>query len=212
MFTLPAVRHVLALGAHCDDIEIGCGGLLQRIAQTHPEAVLTAAIFSGDDVRQAESRECLQDLFPKDRLELRFFRYPDAFFPEHWGAIKRDFQRISQGPAPDLVLTHREGDAHQDHRVLQELTWNAIRGPMVWEYEIPKFEDDLKSPNLFVPLSVDDLERKINALMVRHTSQRGKPWFRDDVFRGLASLRGMHGRSPTGYAEAFWVKKLVVTV
>lgn len=206
----PAWRRILALGAHCDDIELGCGGLLLQIAQCCPSAHLHAITFSGNSVRQEESAQCLRMLFPKERLTLEYHDFPDGAFPELWGTMKRLFRELSASHAPDLVLTHRDRDAHQDHRLIHELSWNAFRGPTIWEYEIPKFEDDLQKPNIFVPISAEQLSHKVQALMRCHVSQQEKPWFREESFRGLAALRGMHGKTSSPYAEAFFAAKLVM--
>ena len=114
--------------------------------------------------------------------------------------------------SPDLILTHWHGDAHQDHRLVSELTWNTFRDHLVIEYEIPKYDGDLGRPNVFVPLERPVCEEKLNLLFAAFESQRAKRWFDRDTFLGLMRLRGMESNSPSGYAEGFHARKLVVSV
>lgn len=210
-FAWPPVTRILALGAHCDDIELGCGGLLQRLAQECPHATLRAVFFSGSAERAAESQTCMHALFPAERMHLEFLTFQDAHFPLAWGEIKQKVHELARAYQPDLVLTHRRGDAHQDHRILQELSWNAFRAATIWEYEIPKYEDDQGPTGLYVPLSKEELERKIEAILCCHVSQLGKPWLDAETIRGLARLRGMHAQAPSGYAEAFFAAKTILS-
>jgi len=202
---------VLCLGAHADDIEIGCGGTLLRLAAERPLAV-EWMIFSATPVRAREARRSA-GLFLKgasaSRLVLRRFR--DGFFPAQFGAIKQEFERRKRrGAPPDLVLSPWREDAHQDHRTVAELAWNTFRDHLILEYEIPKYDGDLGRPGLFVPLAEETCRKKIDALRRAFRSQKARRWFRDDTFWSLLRLRGIESNSPTGFAEAFHCRKAVL--
>jgi LmbE family N-acetylglucosaminyl deacetylase len=204
---------VLCLGAHSDDIEIGCGGLLLQLIQERPRVEIDWIVFSAAGKRAAEARRSAA-LFVKGahRTNVRLHRFRDGFFPYEGAAIKAAFERLKVGPSPDLVLTHYRDDRHQDHRVLSDLTWNTFRDHWILEYEIPKYDGDLGSPSVFVPLDEDLSRRKVEYLQRSFGSQRDKHWFSDATFLGLMRLRGMECRAPGGYAEAFYSRKLVVQV
>jgi LmbE family N-acetylglucosaminyl deacetylase len=199
---------VLCLGAHCDDIEIGCGGALVRLAREYPDIRFVWGIFSGDDVREQESRAAAQRLTPDGACELRFHAFRDRFFPSQAEAIKEAFDVLRAAVQPQLVFTHFLADRHQDHRVIAELTWNTFRAHSILEYEIPKYEGDLGQPNVFVPLTTADLDRKVDCLLESFPSQRARGWFTADTFRALARLRGIESGAPSGFAEAFHGRKL----
>jgi LmbE family N-acetylglucosaminyl deacetylase len=202
---------VLALGCHSDDIEIGAGGTLLRLRDAYPRLELRWVVFSAHDARRAEARASAEDLMaglPGLRVDLHAFR--DGYFPYDGARIKDAFEDLKTDASPDLVLTHHRQDLHQDHRLLCELAWNTFRDHLILEYEIPKYDGDLSRPNVFVPLSEAQCRRKVEVLMRHFGSQRDKHWFTDDLFLGLMRLRGMEARSPTGYAEAFHGRKLVL--
>jgi LmbE family N-acetylglucosaminyl deacetylase len=202
---------LLCIGAHADDIEIGCGGLvLQLIGEATPVDAYWA-VFSGTRARHQEARRSAA-LFLKGarRSTVSTMAFRDGFFPYEGARIKDRFEKIRREFDPDLVLTHNRDDRHQDHRVLSELTWNTFRDHWVLEYEIPKFDGDLGSPNCFVPLDADTVQHKIEYLETAFASQRDKHWFHEETFRGLMRLRGMECRAAEGYAEAFYSRKLVI--
>ncbi|HXZ86619.1 MAG TPA: PIG-L deacetylase family protein [Myxococcota bacterium] len=204
---------VLCLGAHCDDIEIGCGGTLLRWLEERPELDVRWVVFSSDARRAAEARASAQRFLgrePDKRLTLHEFR--DGFLPYQGAEVKDAFERLKAEFAPDVVFTHYRHDLHQDHRLVSELTWNTFRGPLVLEYEIPKWDGDLGNPNAYVALSERHLQRKIEMLLAEYGTQRGKAWFEPETFRSLARLRGMEAAAPNGYAEAFYARKLVLGV
>jgi LmbE family N-acetylglucosaminyl deacetylase len=208
---IPAeLREVLILGAHCDDVEIGCGGTLALLARRHPQLRIRVAVFSGDATRAAETRAAIAALAPSSHCSLELFEFRDGFFPVDWSAIKERFETLKGRCQPDLVLTHHEHDRHQDHRTLCELTWNTFRNHLVLEYEIPKYDGDLGRPNAYVPLDAQTVRLKIDTLLQCFTSQRGKRWFTDDLFAGLMRVRGMECNSPSGFAEAFYARKLPI--
>jgi LmbE family N-acetylglucosaminyl deacetylase len=204
------IRRILCIGAHCDDIEIGCGGALMELARRRPDVEFDWLVLSGDDTREQETRRAAQQLLGKVatvRVEVARFRI--SHFPYQGSEIKDYLEQQKPRLKPDLVFTHFLHDRHQDHRTLAELTWNAFRDHLVVEYEIPKYEGDLAHPNLFFALSPELVERKVGCLMECFTSQLSHPWFRPEVFRGLMGLRGVECNSPTGYAEAFHARKVL---
>ncbi len=201
---------VLCIGAHSDDIEIGCGGTILRLAAQYPNAVFHWAVFSAAGVRGAEAKRSAE-LFggttaPRGPLIKAF---QDGFMPFAGSEVKETFEELKV-TSPDLVFTHNRHDAHQDHRLLAELTWNTFRDHFILEYEIPKYDGDLGQPNLFVPLDSELCDKKIRYLLETFQSQRSKRWFRQDTFLSIMRLRGMECNAPSGYAEAFYVRKVAL--
>lgn len=200
---------VLVLGAHCDDIEIGCGATLQVLAARFPTMDLRWTVLSAPNERAAETKLAAKLLLPKGvsiRFDLRTFR--ESYFPYIGAEIKDFVQSIGGEFKPDLIFTHSALDKHQDHRVVSELTNNAFRDQLILEYEVAKYDGDLTSPNVFVPVNAEQLRKKVAALMDAFTSQRSKFWFTEETFVALMRLRGVESRSPSGYAEAFHCRKL----
>jgi LmbE family N-acetylglucosaminyl deacetylase len=200
---------VLCLGAHSDDIEIGAGATLLSLLERGIALEVHWCVLSGGEERAVEARKSAADFLVNttgSQIEVKSF--PDGFFPEHGEAIKDWFESLKQRIEPDLILTHRRDDAHQDHRQVSRLTWNTFRDHCILEYEIPKWDGDIGQPNLYVPVSAAALQRKIELLMLHFGSQRSKQWFDEETFRGLARLRGMECRAPERYAEAFFGRKL----
>ena len=206
-----ASLRVLCLGAHADDIEIGCGGLLLRLIQDVRPVEIEWVVFSAAHQRAREARRSAA-LFLKGatRARVTLERFRDGFFPYQGSDIKRTFERLKRRPSPDLVLTHFRDDRHQDHRVLSDLAWNTFRDHWILEYEIPKFDGDLGAPNCFIPLDKTICAQKVKHLQHAFGSQRDKPWFTEETFMGLMRLRGMECRAPGGYAEAFYSRKAVL--
>jgi LmbE family N-acetylglucosaminyl deacetylase len=202
---------VLVVGAHADDIEIGCGGTILRLVSEHRDLAVDWVVLSGDGERRTEATESatafLEGVAAK-RVAVEGFR--DGFFPYGGAAVKEVFERLKSEVDPDVVFTHRLEDRHQDHRLVAELTWNTFRDHVILEYEIPKYEGDLGHPNLFVPLSAELCERKVELLRKGFPSQAGRYWFTDDTFWAQLRLRGLESRSPSRYAEAFGARKLVL--
>jgi LmbE family N-acetylglucosaminyl deacetylase len=202
---------VLCLGAHSDDIEIGAGGaLLSWIADgVHLEVLWCVLGALGD--RELEARASARDFLEgAASASVETLRFRDSFFPEQSAEIKEWFEALKSRFTPDIVLTHRRHDAHQDHREVSRHTWASFRDHLILEYEIPKWDGDLGQPNIYLPLAGTVIERKI-ALLIRHFgSQRSKHWFDEETFRGLARLRGMECRAPQRYAEAFFGSKILL--
>jgi LmbE family N-acetylglucosaminyl deacetylase len=203
--------NILCLGAHSDDIEIGCGGTILQLSEKYPNCVFHWVVFSAIGVREAEAKDALSRFVPTGRLKGSMLKnFPDAFMPFMGAEVKRVFEELKGAVSPDLIFTHNRKDAHQDHRLLSELTWNTFRDHLILEYEIPKYDGDLGQPNVFVPLEAEACERKINYIWDSFASQRSKPWFRQDTFLSLMRLRGMECNASSGYAEAFYCRKLVL--
>jgi LmbE family N-acetylglucosaminyl deacetylase len=202
---------VLCLGAHCDDIEIGCGGTLLRMTQESPRLDLHWVVFSSTRGRESETRNAAALLLRaarKHSVVVHTFR--DGFFPYHGGQIKDSFEDLKRSLSPDVIFTHYRHDLHQDHRLLSELTWNTFRTQLILEYEIVKYDGDFGSPNVFVSLSAAQCRRKIRTILGCFKSQRGKPWFTEDALRAVLRLRGVESHSPTRFAEGFYCRKWVL--
>jgi LmbE family N-acetylglucosaminyl deacetylase len=203
---------LLCVGAHSDDIEIGCGGLLLELARTRRLSVHWV-VFSAGGQRAAEARRgAARFLEGAARRRITTHRFRDGFFPYEGAAIKAAFERLKRTVRPDLVLTHYRDDRHQDHRVLSDLTWNTFRDHCILEYEIPKYDGDLGTPNLFVPLDEATSRRKVALIRETFATQGDKHWFADETFLGLMRLRGMECRAPGRYAEAFYARKTILSL
>jgi LmbE family N-acetylglucosaminyl deacetylase len=199
---------VLCLGAHSDDIEIGAGGTLLGWIASGIRLEVAWCVLSATGLRAAEAEASAAAFLPgAARTRIEVAEFDDGLFPYQGDEIKAWLEDLRADVDPDVVLTHRRSDAHQDHREVAKLTWNLFRDHLILEYEIPKWDGDLGRPNLYMPLSAGVLERKIELLQAHFGSQRSKPWFDAETFRGLARLRGMECRAPERYAEAFLARK-----
>lgn len=208
-FNLPAPV-ILCIGAHCDDVEIGCGGTLAAIAEACPDATFVVWVFSGDARRREESQAAMRSLLAECDVRFSIYDQRDGYFPAAWQQIKEAMHECAGSVAPDLIFTHTLADRHQDHRTVAEITWQVFRDHLILEYEIAKYEGDLGRPNAYVPLTAAQLERKLDVLMTAFRSQHDKRWFNRDVFRSVASLRGIECNSPSGFAEAFHARKVIL--
>jgi LmbE family N-acetylglucosaminyl deacetylase len=200
---------VLCVGAHSDDIEIGCGGALMQLARRRPRPEFRWVVWSAAGARGAEAQSGARRFLgaaAKDAVRLHEFQ--DGYFPARFDGIKDAFETLAREFRPDIVFTHTRDDRHQDHRIVSDLTWNTFRNHVVLEYEIPKWDGDLGRPNFYVPLTATAAHRKAEALLEIFGTQRSKDWFSADIFLGLMRLRGMECRAPEGYAEAFHARKL----
>jgi LmbE family N-acetylglucosaminyl deacetylase len=202
---------ILCLGAHSDDIEIGCGGMILSLIKGRRPVDITWVVFSGSLQREREARRGAA-MFLKGAGRTRFIthQFRDGHFPYEGAAVKAAFETLKKETRPDLVLTHYREDRHQDHRVLSDLAWNTFRDHWVLEYEIPKFDGDLGQPNCFVSLDRPTAIRKAKYLEKVFGTQRDKHWFSSETFMGLMRLRGMECHAPSGYAEAFYSRKAVL--
>ena len=209
---LPGERiSVLCLGAHSDDIEIGAGAALLQWMATGAKLNILWCVLSGVGDREGEARRSAESFLEgAESSSIEIMTFKDGFFPTQGEQIKGWFETLKGRFNPDLILTHRRDDAHQDHREVCRHTWNTFRDHLILEYEIPKWDGDLGQPNLYVPVSEHCLERKIELLMKHFGTQRSKHWFDDETFRGLARLRGMECRANERYAEGFFARKILV--
>lgn len=201
---------ILCLGSHSDDIEIGCGGTILRLVEQYPGCEFHWVVFSAIGVRESEARRAAQ-LFAGSHLKGPLLKtFQDGFMPYVGSEVKAVFENDLKALSPDLIFTHNRNDAHQDHRLIAELTWNTFRDHLILEYEIPKYDGDLGQPSVFVPLEREVCEKKVRYLMDAFESQRTKRWFAPDTFLSLMRMRGMECNAPSGYAEAFYCHKLVM--
>jgi LmbE family N-acetylglucosaminyl deacetylase len=203
---------VLCLGCHSDDIEIGCGGTILQWLSSYRDLEIVWVVFSsGGSEREKEalaSAELFLKRAKKKRVMIKDFR--DGFFPFDGKNIKAVFEDELKKTSPDLILTHNRKDAHQDHRQIAELTWNTFRDHLILEYEIPKYDGDMGQPNVFVHLNAEASKKKVSYLMEAFQSQRHKRWFQQDTFFSLMRLRGMECNAPSGHAEAFYCRKVLL--
>lgn len=206
-----APRRLLALGAHPDDIEIGAGGTILRLLESNPCVEVQWVVFAAGGPRVAEAESSAEAFLERARQpKIIVQQFPDGFLPYHGQEVKQVFEAIKSSYTPDLILTHFRNDLHQDHRLISELTWNTFRNQLILEYEIPKYDGDFGSPNVFVPLTQEACQQKVDILMRCFSSQRCKPWFTEDLFFSLMRIRGMEAASGSKYSEAFYGRKVVL--
>ena len=199
---------LLCLGAHSDDIEIGCGGTILRLLRERPGCDVRWIVFSASLKRRKEAlagAELFLKQAAKKRVQVLDFR--DGFFPYQGMEIKQAFEKLKREFQPDVILTHQHKDLHQDHRTICDLAWNTYRNHLILEYEIPKYDGDMGAPNFFVRLSKTDARTKIDYLHRAFQSQAKKHWFTEDTFAALMRLRGMESNSESLFAEAFYARK-----
>jgi LmbE family N-acetylglucosaminyl deacetylase len=202
---------VLCLGAHSDDIEIGCGGTVLALLERYPNLTVHWVVFSATAERAAEASESAAAFLARaQEKQVVLKSYRDGFFPFQGAQIKDDFEALKRAFTPDLVLTHLRDDRHQDHRLISDLTWNTFRNHLILEYEIPKYDGDLGQPNFFVPLDEAVCARKIRNIVEHFRSQKQKQWFDEQTFLAILRLRGMEANSPSRYAEAFYCRKAIL--
>jgi len=201
---------VLCLGAHADDIELGCGGTLLHFAKAIPKIEFYWVVFSASGTRGQEAARAAELFTGGCEKKVILQQYRDGFLPYSGAQVKDFFEELKSQVIPDLIFTHWQGDAHQDHRLISELTWNTFRNHLILEYEIPKYDGDLGRPNLFVPITPNVYQEKADHLCEVFQSQLAKPWFDRQTFLGLMRVRGMECNSASGYAEAFHCRKSVL--
>jgi LmbE family N-acetylglucosaminyl deacetylase len=208
---LKQARRILCVGAHSDDIEIGVGGTLLRLQEEVPELEVCWAVGSAPGIRADEARASAEAFLEGcARSEVLIGSFQESYFPSEWAKIKTWFEDLRNHIEPDLVFTHYRDDRHQDHRVLSDLAWNTFRNHLVLEYEILKYDGDLGVPNVFMPLSREIGSRKIDLLMEHFETQRKRHWFTRDTFEAMLRIRGIESVSASGFAEAFYARKLVL--
>jgi LmbE family N-acetylglucosaminyl deacetylase len=201
---------VLCLGCHPDDIEIGCGGAILRLREQYSSCVFQWVVFSANGVREAEAQRGAELFAGIQRNSVMLKNFRDGFMPFEGTAVKELFEDLKKLPSPDLIFTHNRKDAHQDHRLVAELTWNTFRDHLILEYEIPKYDGDMGRPSVYVPLEAEVCQKKARYILDTFKSQSSKQWFEESTFLSLMRLRGMECNAPSGYAEAFYSRKLVL--
>jgi LmbE family N-acetylglucosaminyl deacetylase len=204
-------RTILCIGAHCDDIEIGCGGSILTWLMVNPKLSVTWVVLSSNAVREKEARRSAETFLigaMQYRVIVKSFR--NGYFPFVGADVKDFFEKLKTEIDPDLVLTHYREDRHQDHRVVSDLTWNTFRNHFILEYEIPKFDGDLSAPNVYVPIEEPVCSEKTEVILDCFASQAEKRWFSRETFLGLMRLRGIEANSASGYAEAFYCRKAIL--
>ncbi len=209
-FQLDGVKRLVVLGAHPDDIEIAAGGTLLTLAAVVPDLHVRYVLFTGEPHRQQEAREAAAKFLAGASVEVDLHDLPDGRLPQHWGAAKAILEQVAAAGPADLVLAPARDDAHQDHRTVAELVPTVFRQAPVLHYEIPKWDGDLGRPNTYLPLDEATIRRKIELLDACFPSQKGRHWWDEEVFLGLARLRGVECRHR--YAEAFTCYKSVVRI
>jgi LmbE family N-acetylglucosaminyl deacetylase len=201
---------VLCLGSHSDDVEIGCGGTLLKLIAAHPNVRVDWVVFSAKEQRLVEARMSAEAFLSgiERNIEIKAFR--DGFFPFVGYEVKEYFEDLKARCSPDLIFTHYRSDRHQDHRLISDLTWNTFRNHLILEYEIPKYDGDLGTPNVFVHLDEEICRRKVRSIIEMFQTQHNRHWFTDETFLALLRLRGVESGAPGGYAEAFYCRKAVI--
>jgi LmbE family N-acetylglucosaminyl deacetylase len=204
-----SLLNILFLGAHSDDIEIGCGGTLLRLADGYPNLTVTWVVFSAIGARAVEAQKSAEDFLKNvQKKQILLKKFKDGYFPSSAASIKDIFEDLKKDLLPDVIFTHYRNDLHQDHRQLNELTWNTWRNHLILEYEIPKYDGDLGNTNFFVTLDDEHRKKKIDLLLNHFQTQANKHWFSAETFNGLMRMRGVECKSVSGYAEAFFCRKI----
>jgi len=202
-------RRILCLGAHCDDIEIGCGGTIIQLVEALPGLEVRWVVLSSDEAREAEAQRAASAVLQGvSRPEIVIEKFRNGYFPYIGAEIKDFFESMKADFEPDVIFTHYRSDRHQDHKTVSDLTWNTYRNHLILEYEIPKYDGDLGVPQAFVALSDRQRLRKLEIVEDSFPSQRGREWFTRETFNGLMRLRGVECNAPSGYAEAFYMRKV----
>jgi LmbE family N-acetylglucosaminyl deacetylase len=201
---------ILCLGAHPDDIEIGCGATLLRIIDEAPKAEFYWVVFSGNGQRQKEATKSAETLLASVKFKKIIVKdFRDSYFPFIGEKIKDYFEELKENFQPDIIFTHYSNDLHQDHSLISNLTWNTFRDNLILEYEVPKYDGDMSTPNIYVTITELGAKRKIHLIIDSFLSQKEKEWFKEETFRAILRIRGIESNSPSKYAEGFYCRKLV---
>ncbi|WP_441000167.1 PIG-L deacetylase family protein [Fodinibius sp. SL11] len=202
---------MLFLGAHCDDIEIGCGGTVLHMIENYKIDHIKWVVFTSNEVRKKEAESSAKEFLKSVKnADVDVYDYQDGFLPSVWSEIKVRFEDLKKEIEPDIIFTHYRNDLHQDHRTLNELTWNTFRNHLIFEYEIPKYDGDIGNPNLFVPLNEDQIKQRNEIITSCFKSQQNKQWLDDSLLTSMPRIRGIECASKGKYAEAFYSRKLTI--
>jgi LmbE family N-acetylglucosaminyl deacetylase len=202
---------VLCVGAHSDDIEIGCGGTMLRLLSDYDDVEVHWAVLGASGQRAGEAAASAEKFLAKaTKRDIVIEQFRESFFPYTGEEIKKFFETLKTTFSPDIIFTHYRADRHQDHRLVSELTWNTYRNHLILEYEILKYDGDLGNPNFFVHLAESLCREKVRFIMDCFKTQREKDWFTEDAFLSLLRIRGIESRAPGTYAEAFYSRKIAL--
>ena len=203
--------NILFLGAHCDDIEIGCGGTVLTLLEKYKIRKIVWVVFCSNETRKKEAEASAGHfLEPVENMDIRVMSYRDGFLPHVWSEVKEEFESVKSQFNPDLIFTHTRDDRHQDHRIVSDLTWNTFRNHLILEYEIPKYDGDLTTPSLYVEIDRETADHKKRIILKSFQSQQNKHWLDDELLSSLMRIRGVESVSESGYAEGFHVRKMVL--
>lgn len=205
-----AALSILAVGAHPDDIEIGAGGTLLRLAEAHPGIRACYVVLTGTPDRHREARQAAAEFLPRANPMIELHDLPEGRLPAVWDQVKDVLEKLSASFTPDIIIAPFAGDAHQDHRTIGEIIPTVFRDQLYFAYEIPKWDGDLSRPTIYIPMSLELARRKMELLHKCFPSQHSRDWWDDEVFLGMARLRGIECRAH--YAEAFISTKAVVRI
>jgi len=202
---------ILCVGAHSDDIEIGCGGTILRTLSEHHSVEVLWVVFSAGGARKKEAiTSAGKFLADAKKKTIIVNNYKMSYFPYSGEKIKNYFETLKKKISPDIIFTHYRQDLHQDHQLISDLTWNTFRDHLILEYEIPKYDGDIGCPNFFVPISSSICRQKIDFIIGCFRSQSLKQWFSRETFQSMLRLRGIESNAPDKYAEAFYCRKIVL--
>ncbi len=206
-----SIYKILCLGSHSDDIEIGCGGTILKLIKNHSNIIFYWVVFGATEQRKKEAIKSANNFLKGAKVEnIIINNFRNGFFPFVGAEIKEYFEQLKGEVSPDLIFTHYRDDRHQDHRLISDLTWNTFRNHLILEYEIPKYDGDLSSPNFFVHLDDSMCHKKVEYLLDAFETERQKQWFTEDTFLSIMRLRGVESSSPSKYAEAFYCRKITL--
>ena len=206
-----ATYRILCLGAHSDDIEIGCGGTIINLLTKYSHVAIYWVVFSANPERETEAKTSAgKFLVNAESSTIIVKNFRDSFFPFIGSTIKEFFEELKKEFYPDIIFTHNQNDRHQDHRLVSDLTWNTFRDHLILEYEIPKYDGDLGSPNLFVHLDEPVVHAKIEGILNCFKSQANNRWFSQELFMSILRVRGIECNASSGFAEAFYCRKMII--
>src|SRR5699024_1958124 len=202
---------ILLLGAHCDDIEIGCGGTLLNLIRDYKINKIMWVVFTSNGIRKQEGLVSAKKFLKHVKnIEVQILDFKDGYLPAYWGKVKDEFEIIKENINPNIIFTHYRNDLHQDHHIINEITWNTFTNHLIYEYEIPKYDGDLGNPNYFVALDREVVNQKKDIILNSFKSQLQKQWLDDTLLTSTMRIRGVECASESKYAEAFYSRKMIL--